>query len=217
MLELYLFRHPESEMNLQEPNLIYGPEDNSVLTILGKQQLEKLEERLDREKITFHHLSTSPALRCQALTQRIALAANCSHPIIITPNLRDRNEGEWIGKKRSEIYTPDLIKRCQSDDLYHWNLKAPGGESYANVAARVLEWIEAELLANSKYQQGVAAVCSHRFAIRCLLKNILQFPTASLRKIEIGYTSITKLTYTRRNWSVNQINDTSHLVSLPRS
>lgn len=59
-------------------------------------------------------------------------------PVRCAPELRERSMGAWEGRLRDE-----LRRTGELDRLLTWAWRPPGGESQADVAARVLPWLDA--------------------------------------------------------------------------
>ena len=88
----------------------------------------------------------SPARRCRALAAR--LAARDGANLTFDPRLREMNFGAWEG------VAWDRIDRAESDpwSADPWSLAPPGGETFADVHARVAEVLAA-------VEPGTALIC----------------------------------------------------------
>lgn len=210
MIDLYLFRHAESEMNDAGAHLVGGRSNSTKLTKNGENQAKSLGIRLAGEKINFDYIYCSPAVRTQE-TAKIALAELKGSANPVTADcLQELSQGEWEGKKREECYNPATMKVLNE---LGWNFKAPGGESRKEVEERMLGFVEKEVL--SKYKEGQnikIAVFSHGMAIKCLLRGILDFDQTMTFKTIIDNTSISQLRFEERGWFVERINDGAHVT-----
>jgi broad specificity phosphatase PhoE len=151
-LEIYLSRHGQTEFNRE--NKFCGASD-SPLTPLG------IEEAHRNGRVLQEHLGTRADLRIvssplkravdtatiiRSELQRIEL------PIATDARLREIDFGAWEGLTLAEIKARDpaeWAKRVAD----RWHHAAPGGESYAAVAARVGDWLAG--------QRGLALVVTH--------------------------------------------------------
>jgi len=79
----------------------------------------------------------SPALRCRMLAESLGVG-----PVRIEPRLQELNFGEWQGRRWEEFR--DAASEAWARDP--WNERPPGGETGAQLWARVGE-LRAELLA----------------------------------------------------------------------
>jgi broad specificity phosphatase PhoE len=127
--------------------------------------------------------------------------------MIADPALVEIDQGAWAGRLRREVYTPAVLEAIGADN---YRFHAPGGESQENVEQRVYRWFESTVV--NRYPATVAVgVFFHGFALKCLLRKILEFTPKMTYKVEIDNTSITRLRYDDNGWHVLGINDASHL------
>ncbi|MEM7067298.1 MAG: histidine phosphatase family protein [Pseudomonadota bacterium] len=122
---MIFLRHPTPDV---EPGTCYGRTDLDIAEI-GHQQIEKALEVTPKIK----RIMASPALRCRKLAH--SLADRDDVEIIFDERLWEMHMGEFEGKlwaqidrAKSEAWLADPI-----------NNPTPGGESFADVQARVLE------------------------------------------------------------------------------
>ncbi|MDO8540654.1 MAG: histidine phosphatase family protein [Opitutaceae bacterium] len=80
---------------------------------------------------------TSPALRCRALAERLGAAQ-----VRIDPRLQELDFGAWEGRRWEDFHCP----ASEAWALDPWNERPPGGETAAELWARVHE-LRAELVA----------------------------------------------------------------------
>ena len=80
---------------------------------------------------------TSPAQRCRALAEQLGAAQ-----VRIEPRLHELDFGAWEGRRWEDFHCPE--SEAWANDP--WNLRPPGGETAAELWARVGE-LRAELLA----------------------------------------------------------------------
>ena len=136
MREVYLLRHGQTEWNLE--GRLQG-HLNSNLTDLGKIQAKTCGQ------VQKHHLNDSPIKlvasplgRCIETAQIVASALGVS-AIEKDSRLKEICFGRWEGMNRHEIQESDgAAFRARKAD--RWNVPAPDGESYRDVADRVMSW-----------------------------------------------------------------------------
>src|SRR3989344_5078569 len=126
MLNLYLFRHAESQMNLH-PDIISGRVNETPLSPLGELQALWLGQRLQNEEILFDQIYSSTAVRAQQ-TAMIA-SKQIEYPlenILSSEKLLELDQGDWEGQPRVKIYTPQVLAEINRDN---WNFAPKNGES----------------------------------------------------------------------------------------
>ncbi len=80
-------------------------------------------------------------------------------PLTVTSALRERECGDWACAKLDELRASGEVEL-----LFGWHSKPPGGESQAQVGARVLAW-----LASVSEVEGTTLLVAHGGVIRILL------------------------------------------------
>jgi broad specificity phosphatase PhoE len=127
-MQLYVVRHAEAEHNIRG---IWNddPKHPMPITDHGKTQASHAAEEL-RDK-HFDIIYVSPLLR----TQETAAIINAHHsvPIIVDPRLSEQHTG-FEGRPMHEYFT------FRKDD--HFHKKLDGHESYADLKARIVGFLE---------------------------------------------------------------------------
>src|SRR3989344_1189461 len=130
-MKFIIVRHAETTDNKQ--GIIQGHRDPN-LSSQGKLQAQKLAQRLKSEKID--EIYTSDLTRCKETAAAIAVF----HPSVKihnAPLLRERNHGEFEGKKQDEISKENYEK------FFHTLEQRPkGGESWIDVGKRAEKFIQ---------------------------------------------------------------------------
>ena len=167
MTQLYLVRHGLTDWNVEGR---YQGQTDLPLNAAGRAQALRLRQQL--AGIPFAAVYSSD-LRRASETAGI-LAAPSGIEVQPDPRLREMNLGVWEGQLVTEIaaqYPAAWAERLR-DPLH---ARAPGGESVAEVAARVAEAANAIARANSA---GPVLVVSHGVALATLLCQARRQPLA---------------------------------------
>jgi alpha-ribazole phosphatase len=131
MTQLYLVRHGQTDWNVEGR---YQGQSDLPLNAAGRAQAETLARQL--AGVPFVAVYSSDLKRAQETAER--LAATLRVKVQLDPRLREINQGEWEGQLVTDIaaqYREAWAERTR-DPV---NARAPGGESAAEVAARLAE------------------------------------------------------------------------------
>ncbi len=209
MLDIYLIRHAESEMNSHN-NLVGGRSEGTPLSEKGKYQAALLGKRLSNSGIIFNELYSSTSKRAVETAEIVGTQLNYSLDSIIKfTELSELDQGSWEGKPRIEIYTPEVLAEINKNN---WNFTPPNGESQKNVEERMLKWTNENLI--TRYANNLTVgIFTHGLAVKCLLRGIMDFSPKITYKIILDNTSITRLKYSDNGWHLISLNDTAHLLS----
>ena len=160
-MKIYLVRHGEAK---GREGLAVGHLDLS-LSALGVHNVEALADSWQGpppDRIF------SSDLRRATESARI-FAARLGVEPVVDPRLREVSFGEWDGRSWDEIYETDR-QRYEAWSASWWDLAPPGGESFADLEARVLSWFR-----DLKDEETVLAV-AHGGSIRALLAGLRVIP-----------------------------------------
>ena len=153
-MQLIVIRHGETALN-KENRLQGSREPNEGLTPTGKKTVERLRDEL---MVTPTVIYASPLARTQ---ETAAILNERFHaPILSAPELVERDFGMLSGKLRSEV-DPTLV---ESDLEGTYDYHPYGGESVADVKARVLAFLSTLPLASDE----TVFLITHRGIIRIL-------------------------------------------------
>ncbi|MBI5397848.1 histidine phosphatase family protein [Candidatus Woesearchaeota archaeon] len=211
MLDLYLIRHAQSIRN-KTPEIIGGRSQQCPLTPLGELQAQCLGKRLAAEGMVFDCVYSSPAERAK----RTAIIA-CKDigfsldAIVLSEDILELDQGDWEGKVRAEMHTPQNIELMGTDYL---GFRPPNGESQRDVEARMLGFVKRYIEPQARTPGKRIGVFSHGLAIRCLLRGMMDFSPSLTYRMQTENTSITQLHYDLRGWTPIRINDAAHLALL---
>ncbi len=212
VLNLYNFRHAEVPSNLDRIKYIGGQSNHLQLSPRGIKQSEALACRLKEEGIIFDEIYSSTAIRAIHTTK-----INCNilgfplDKIVYVPQLLELSQGDWEGKERSQIITPQVLEDMTK---LHWEFKAPNGESQRDLEERAYGWVDETFLVKKKDNITVG-LFTHGVTIKCFLRGALKFDPRLTYRLEIDNCSITHLKYAfegqHKGWSLVKINDNAHL------
>ncbi|HJN75058.1 MAG TPA: histidine phosphatase family protein [Myxococcota bacterium] len=164
LVELHLFRHGQAETG--GLRRAYGHTDYALST-QGRVQsdaLASLARRLERPM----GVISSDLSRCSELGER--LAAEHDLPLSTSPALREQFMGDWEGRPWAELNSEDPVgTHAYWMDYLH--ARPPGGETWGEMAGRVLGWFEEADLADGSW-----LVVTHIGVIRALLCHHLGLP-----------------------------------------
>jgi len=156
---LYFARHGETEANVEKR---FSGYKDTPLTARGRAQAADLGAILKRElgKAEGYAFVSSPLARAQA-TMRLARAAMGLPPDDFSTDNRllEIDLGTWdqLTDEEARAQSPSRFAQRGNDK---WHVRVPGGENYAEVAARVTDWVH-------ELKQGTIAI-SHGATTRIL-------------------------------------------------
>jgi len=216
MLDIYLIRHGESDMNANHNHLICGRSNHTNLSERGIYQADLLGKRLNQEGVRFDNVYSSIAVRALDTAKIVCKYINYSlDEIIQSDQLVELNQGDWEGKLRNEIYTSEILASIAVHPL---TFKAPEGESQYEVQERMTYCVRKIIAQNlnigeniPNYHQTIG-IFSHGTAIKCFLRGIMNWDPNMTYKTTLDNTSISRLKYNQKGWHLLGINDTAHLL-----
>jgi len=138
-LTLYFARHGQTRANVEKR---FSGDKDTPLTELGLQQAARIGHILKRELGVaegFQFVS-SPLARAIA-SMKIARQAMGLPPggFVTDERLKEINLGAWdqLTQEEARALSPELFEQRANDK---WHVRVPGGENYAQVAARISDW-----------------------------------------------------------------------------
>ena len=179
---IHLIRHGEVEGAHR-----YNGHRDVALTERGVDQYHQLKPRLDPDRISACYTSD--------LTRTVRGGEILGSHLGVEPvklrQLRELNCGEWQGLTLAEIQAerPDEWA-ARLADLVHF--RVPGGESLADLAARVLPAVK-EIVARHRGEEVL--VVAHGGVNRVILMDAIGAPTASMFSIEQRYCCLNVIDY----------------------
>jgi probable phosphoglycerate mutase len=148
---------------------------DAPMSAAGEAQIRELAERL-RARVSPDAVYCSDLSRSRRTAE--LLAGGSAIPILVRPALREIDMGDWQGLSRREVAErlPDEYAARGRDIA---NFRPPGGESFADLAARALPcWRD---IVESEAQ--VVAIAGHAGVNRVILCHLLGAPLADLFRI----------------------------------
>jgi broad specificity phosphatase PhoE len=130
-VEIFIARHGQNEDNVK--GILNGHRD-LPLTDLGREQARQLGKGIQRKKLHFDAVYSSPLGRAYETAQIVSRLAALPEPIVME-DLIERDFGAMSGKLASqieELCTPDIIKT----DTVTYFLSPEGAETFPQLAAR---------------------------------------------------------------------------------
>jgi broad specificity phosphatase PhoE len=139
-ITLYFARHGQTEANVARR---FSGYKDTPLTPLGLQQAAQVGHILKRElgAASGFHFVCSPLARAVATMTIARQAMGLAPDGFATDNrLKEINLGVWdqLTDEEARAVSPILFETRGNDK---WHVRVPGGENYAEVAARVSDWV----------------------------------------------------------------------------
>jgi probable phosphoglycerate mutase len=190
---IYLVRHGEIELGGKRR--MVGQVD-LPLSEEGRQQAHLLNEALASS--SFDRIYCSDLIRSLE-TARIISAQE--ERIEIVPGLREIDLGVWDGEEVEEIRKayPEEWEKRESDVIHY---RPPGGESFADLARRLLPMFE-QIVAR---EEARVLIVGHAGVNRVILTHILGMPLANLFRLQQDYGSYTLLAHKNAEWRLLTLN-----------
>jgi broad specificity phosphatase PhoE len=196
---IFLLRHGETELT---PGYYTGSSD-PPLNARGREQAERIRDFLAGRRIAA--IYSSPLRRAVESAQPSAQALGL--PIVTMDALREVNFGAWEGltfEQARERYPEQWAAR----DADPYSVAPPRGETYADLAARVIPAF-ADLVV--RHASDDIAVFGHKSVNRVLVADVLSMPVAFYRRIELDPGALIELFYDHGRLEVTTVNDCCHL------
>ena len=146
-LTLYFARHGQTEANVEKR---FSGNKDTPLTPLGLEQAAQVGRILKRElgEAIGCQFTSSPLARAVTTMKIARQAMGLPATGFATDNrLSEINLGVWdqLTDEEARAQSPILFEQRGNDK---WHVRVPGGENYAEVAARISDWVR-ELKTNT--------------------------------------------------------------------
>lgn len=198
---LVLVRHGQTGLSVGRR---YSGRGDPPLTERGVRQADGAAARVAQEPAV-DAVVTSPLDRAQRTAQ--AITDRIGGTPAVVDALVENDFGDWEGLSFAEAAArdPDLHARWLGDHT----VPAPGGESFADTARRVIAFAD-ELIA--RYPGGTVVVVSHVTPIKSLLRHALRVGPELLFHLHLDLASVSVTEFYPDGGSVvRSANETAHL------
>ena len=140
-LTLYFARHGQTQANVEHR---FSGNKDTPLTALGLEQAAQVGRILKRELDTApsYRFISSPLARAETTMEIARQTMGLSATGFVTDNrLKEIDLGVWdqLTDDEARALSPSLFEQRGNDK---WHVRVPGGENYAEVAARVTDWVQ---------------------------------------------------------------------------
>ena len=199
-----LLRHGETALSAERR---FAGRGDLPLTGLGEKQAAAAAARLAGRKVDA--IVSSPLRRARQTADAVAAATGV--PVSVEDGLMEVDFGEWEGLTFAEA------RERWPDELTAWladpSLAPPGGESFADAAARVGPALDRVLAAHPAES---VVVVSHVTPIKTVICRAMLAPPAAMFRFHLDLASLTEI-----DWFADgpvllrSLNDTAHLAGIP--
>ncbi len=201
--QVFVVRHGETTWNRE--GRLQGHLD-SQLTTKGIAQAKALGENLKYHN--FNAIYASDLTRTRITAENIASEKPC--PIILVPQLRERNLGIFQGHTRKELL--DSFPKLAPPYLnYEPEFVIPEGESLMQFCQRCMDCFNH--LA-SQHEGGKILIVTHGGVLTCLFKMVVGVPLNTPRNFVLLNTSLNVFSHYKGQWMLESWGDLSHLQNM---
>lgn len=177
---------------------LVGRMPDAGLSVLGREQADRLARRLERSPI--EAVCSSPMERAMATARAIADRRG------ITPRIEHALDeidfGTWTGQSFAELASDPV---WQAWNGFRSASRPPGGEAMIEVQARAVELIER---LRHEHGDGTVALVSHADVIRAVLVHFLGMPLDLILRLEVEPGSVSILSVADWGARLLGLNDT---------
>lgn len=197
---MILLRHAHSVAN--EKGVLAGRAPGIALSKKGAVQAEELKDRLG--SLNFKEIRISPLERCLLTLQPWLSEQGISEKkIVIEKGFSEVDYGSWTGKKLSLL---SLKKEWRVVQKTPSKMVFPEGESLMEVQRRARKSLMKTI---EMAEGGIALIVSHGDVIKSIIADSLELELDKFQKIVIDPASISVLDYSRKNFRLLHLNDSS--------
>jgi 2,3-bisphosphoglycerate-dependent phosphoglycerate mutase len=180
MGQLILVRHGQSDYNAKG---LWAGWTDVPLTELGREEAREAANALT--DIPIDVVFTSDLMRAQQTWEEMAKVLKLENlPVTIAPELKEKSYGDLAGLNKWEM------KEKYGEEQWMnwrraWNSPIPGGETLANVYARVVPYYEKNVVPLLKQNKNVL-IAAHGNSLRALVKYLDNISDDDIAKLEIA-------------------------------
>lgn len=205
MTGIYLIRHGRSVANTK--GILAGRLPNIELDEIGVLQAGALAQNLSTVDISEFY--TSPLERCMATSASIMQENKKIKNLHVADEFIECDYGKWSGKKISKLSLLPLWKVIQSTPS---QVTFPDGEAMVQMSSRAVSGLMS-ILTTKKPPNNIAIV-SHADVIKALIAFAMGLHLDNFQKLIIDPASISKLSWNENSFTVDFINQKSHLAQI---
>ncbi|SFH02667.1 histidine phosphatase family protein [Pedobacter insulae] len=201
MVELYIIRHGETELN--RLGIVQGRGVNTDLNNTGREQADAFFAHY--RHIPFDYIYTSKLKRTHQTVQKFI---DLAIPWEQLEGLDELAWGDWEGKPNTEEARhafKEIVEKWQGGN---YEAKFEGGESPNEVLFRLTKAVD---LIKENVTAGRILVCMHGRAMRLLLCYLLNKPLSEMADFPHQNTTLYRLSYVGNKFEVIDFNNTEHL------
>ncbi len=195
-----LLRHGQTPMSVQKR---YAGRSDVPLTQAGVQQAAAAAKRLASAGLNV--IVASPLRRAAATAAEVAAVTGV--PVMTDEGFRETDFGAWDGLTFAEVRQrwPAELGAWLADPA----VPPPGGESFADVSARVAGALDRVLAHHSRQR---VLIVSHVTPIKALVASALLAPPAALYRMHLDVAALCEIDWYADGPAVlRSFNDTAHL------
>ena len=197
-MKLTVVRHGETTHNARK--ILMGQRHGN-LSPKGKKQVQALGKGLKNKEFDF--IYCSDLKRCKDTLREIS-KYHKHVPVVFTKDLRERSMGIFEGKPHEELH-----KAFEKYKAHHWTFKPNGGESYEELKARVLRFLN---YVKKNHPQDRVLLVTHGGVLRSIASILRKTSLEKLFKtVTFGNAAICEYEISKGKVKVLSFNDISHL------
>jgi broad specificity phosphatase PhoE len=202
MLHLILVRHGETEWNVQRR---YQGQFNVPLSSVGRQQAERIAQRLASQKIDAIYASDLE----RAWETAAIIAAKHNLAVASEPRLRELKFGvlEGLTFDEAQIQYPEMITAWLKD----FNQPPQGAETIDLFNTRIVSLLD-DL--KQKHDEQTLLLVGHGGSLSEILRVVLGLSREKRWYLEMENASLSEVSIAEDYVSLKRLNDTGHLAAL---
>jgi probable phosphomutase (TIGR03848 family) len=198
MTTFLLIRHGETDA---VGKLMAGWAPGWHLNARGRQQVERLAQRL--EKVKIRAVYASPLERAIETAEPIARSHGLD--VQVVERLGEVRAGEWQGMAFSDL---DRREDWRRYNTFRSGVRIPGGELMAEIQLRMVQELES---LRARHSSDAVAVVSHGDPLRAAVAWFLGIPIDLMLRFEIGTASVSVVQVDDWNARVLCVNETGEV------
>ena len=202
MPKIVLIRHAHSTANAA--GVLSGQLPNVHLSKSGKEQAERLAERLG--KLTIAQVHVSPMDRCSETLAPWLAKYGKGVTVISEPNLVEVDYGKWSGKKLATLSRAKLWRKVQGQPSA---VTFPDGEGLAQMQVRAMKTVHDFFTSDLE----MTIMVSHGDVIKAIVASSMGMHLDDFQRIVIDPASITILESSGGAIRLTRLNDSDSSVS----